>query len=72
MGIRFTGISTPIGGLEWEYTEKKGAPSELLIYPGQKIQVFISSFVGKKNMTVFVLKLKRHIEATGLAVVYLF
>ena len=23
MGIRFTGISTPIGGLEWEYTDKK-------------------------------------------------
>ena len=41
MGIRFTGISTPIGGLEWEYTDKKEHPSELLIYPGQKIQVFI-------------------------------
>ena len=22
MGIRITGISTPIGGVEWEYTEK--------------------------------------------------
>ena len=22
MGIRITGINTPIGGVEWEYTEK--------------------------------------------------
>lgn len=72
MGIRFTGISTPIGGLEWEYTEKKEHPSELLIYPGQKIQVFISSICGKEKYDRVRSELKRHIEATGLAVVYLF
>lgn len=72
MGIRFTGISTPIGGLEWEYTDKKEHPSELLIYPGQKIQVFISSICGKEKYDRVRSELKRHIEATGLAVVYLF
>lgn len=36
MGIRLTGISTPVGGVSWEYTttEKKSIP--LIISPGQK------------------------------------
>ena len=31
MGIRITGISTPIGGVEWEYTEKNERASALPI-----------------------------------------
>ena len=47
MGIRLTGISTPIGGLEWEYTDKREQLSNLSMQPGQKIRVFISSICGK-------------------------
>ena len=72
MGIRFTGISTPIGGLEWEYTDKKERLSELIIHPGQKIQVFISSICGKEKYDHVRSELKQLIEATGLATVYLF
>lgn len=43
MGIRLTGISTPVGGLSWKYdkSEKKNIP--LMISPAQKIKFFISS-----------------------------
>ena len=46
MGIRITGISTPIGGVEWEYTEKNERASALPMLPARKIQVFISSICG--------------------------
>ena len=72
MGIRFTGITTPIGGLEWEYTDKKEQPSKLSMYPGQKIRVFISSICGKEKYDHVRSELKQLIESTGLATVYLF
>ena len=43
MGIWITGINTPIGGVEWEYTEKDERASVFPITPDRKIQVFISS-----------------------------
>ena len=49
MGIRFTGFSTPIGGLEWEYTSKNGSVAKPLVQPGQKLKVFVSSICGKSR-----------------------
>ena len=46
MGIRITGISTPIVGVDWEYTNKKEHKSMLPIMSDRKIQVFISSICG--------------------------
>lgn len=46
MGIRLTGISTPVGGLSWEYTKAGKRTSPLLISLDQKIKVFISSICG--------------------------
>ena len=46
MGVRLTGISTPIGGLSWEYTESAENVDSLMVSPGQKIKVFISSICG--------------------------
>ena len=43
MGIRLTGISTPVGGLSWEYEKPEEKSVPLPISPGQKIKVFISS-----------------------------
>lgn len=72
MGIRLTGISTPIGGLEWEYTDKREQLSNLSMQPGQKIRVFISLICGKEKYDQVSSELKRLIENTGLATVYLF
>ena len=47
MGVRLTGISTPVGGLSWEYTAAKEKLTPLTIFPGQKIKVFISSTLKK-------------------------
>ena len=46
MGIRLTGISTPVGGLSWEYEKSEEKSVPLPISPGQKIKVFISSICG--------------------------
>ena len=46
MGVRLTSISTPVGGVSWEYTKAEGRSTPLLISPGQKIKVFISSICG--------------------------
>lgn len=79
MGIRLTGISTPFGGAEWEYTDKQEcfdkqeyiAPAT--IYPDQKINVFISSICGDNGKYDRVrASLKKSIEDTNLANVYLF
>lgn len=72
MGIRLTGISTPVGGVSWEYTttEKKSIP--LIISPGQKIKVFISSICGVEKYDKIRAELKSAIEATRLADVYTF
>lgn len=72
MGIRVTGISTPVGGLSWEYTtpEKQNIP--LIISPGQKIKVFISSICGVEKYDKVRAELKSAIEVTQLADVYAF
>ncbi len=50
MGVRITGISTPVGGISWEYTNAEQRTIPLLISPGQKIKVFISSICGVRSM----------------------
>ena len=73
MGIRITGISTPIGGVDWEYTEKNERASALTVLPARKIQVFISSICGDNGKYDKVrANLKKAIEDTGLADVYTF
>lgn len=76
MGIRLTGISTPFGGAEWEYTDTKNNieyTSPFSIIPDQKIKVFISSICGDNGKFDRVrINLKKAIEETQLADVYLF
>lgn len=76
MGVRLTGISTPVGGISWEYTKAKEKEKEkanpLLITPGQKIKVFISSICGVEKYDKVRMELKHAIEATQLADVYTF
>ena len=76
MGIRITEVSTPLGGLAWEYTdkaEKKEIPLLPALQPGRKIEVFISSICGDNGKYDHVrAELKKSIEETGLANVYLF
>jgi len=68
MGIRITGVSTPIGGVSWEYTE-----AELSTVPAsKKIHVFISSKCGTPKYDTVRAELKSAIEKTQLAEVYLF
>ncbi len=52
MGIRLTEISTPLGGIGWEYankTEKKEILPLRTLQPRQIIKVFISSICGDKG-----------------------
>ena len=74
MGIRLTGISTPFGGAEWEYTDKqKDYAAPIVISPDQRIKVFISSICGDGGKYDRVrAKIKQAIEDTKLADVYLF
>lgn len=72
MGVRLTGISTPVGGLSWEYTSSKEKFSRLMMSPGQKIKVFISSICGVEKYDKVRTELKNAIEATQLAEVYIF
>ena len=72
MGVRLTGISTPIGGLSWEYTESAENVDSLMVSPGQKIKVFISSICGVEKYDKVRAELKKAIEDTQLADVYLF
>lgn len=73
MGIRLTEISTPFGGVAWEYTDKPETPALPSLQPGRKIEVFISSICGDKGKYDHVrAELKKAIEGTGLANVYLF
>ena len=73
MGIRLTGISTPFIGAEWEYTDKQECTAPLTIFPDQKINVFISSICGDNGKYDRVrASLKKTIEDTNLAKVYLF
>ena len=77
MGIRLTGFSTPVIGAEWEYTAKKNIVEEtthsLRIESSHKIKVFISSQHGDNGKYDCVRsQLKKTIEETGLADVYMF
>lgn len=72
MGIRVTGISTPIGGLSWEYTKAKEHNIPLQISSGQKIKVFISSICGVEKYDKVRADLKSAIESTKLVDVYTF
>ena len=73
MGIRVTEISTPFGGVAWEYTDKKEMPAMPSLAAGRKINVFVSSKCGDKGKYDHVrAELKKAIEATGIANVYLF
>ncbi|EOS77671.1 hypothetical protein C819_00782 [Lachnospiraceae bacterium 10-1] len=72
MGVRITGISTPVGGISWEYTNAEQRTIPLLISPGQKIKVFISSICGVEKYDKVRIELKKAIESTRLADVYTF
>ena len=72
MGIRVTGISTPVGGVSWEYTKTEEHAAPLPISPGQKIKVFISSICGVEKYDKVRAELKNAIESTQLADVYTF
>ena len=72
MGVRLTGISTPVGGISWEYTKAGEQTAPLLISPGLKIKVFISSICGVEKYDKVRAELKEAIEATNLADVYTF
>lgn len=72
MGVRLTGISTPVGGVSWEYIKAEEQPTPLPISPGQKIKVFISSICGVEKYDKVRADLKCAIESTQLADVYTF
>ena len=72
MGVRLTGISTPVGGLSWEYTKAEEKFTPLTMSSGQKIKVFISSICGVEKYDKVRTELKSAIEATQLAEVYIF
>lgn len=73
MDIRATEISTPFGGVAWEYTDKKEVPTIPSLRAGRKINVFVSSICGDKGKYDRVrAELKNAIEATEIANVYLF
>lgn len=72
MGIRVTGISTPVGGVSWEYTKAEEHSTSLPISPGQKIKVFISSICGVEKYDKVRADLKSAIESTQLADAYTF
>ena len=62
MGIRLTGISTPVGGLSWEYEKSEEKSVPLPISPGQKIKVFISSIRGVDKYDKVRAELKKAID----------
>ena len=72
MGIRLTGISTPVGGVSWEYTKAEEHSAPLPLSPGQKIKVFISSICGVEKYDKVRDELKTAIERTQLVDVYTF
>jgi hypothetical protein len=72
MGIRVTGISTPIGGISWEYSKEEKNLKSLMVSPTQKIKVFISSICGVEKYDKVRADLKNAIESTELADVYTF
>ena len=72
MGVRLTGISTPVCGVSWEYTKAEERSAPLPRSPGQKIKVFISSICGVEKYDKVRAELKKAIERTQLVDVYTF
>ncbi|RDU24173.1 hypothetical protein [Anaerosacchariphilus polymeriproducens] len=74
MGIRLTGVSTPVGGFSWEYTgSSNGLPISDNTSLGYKIKVFISSICGDSGKyDKMRSELRKKIEETQLAIVYTF
>ncbi len=72
MGERLTGISTPGGGYSRKYTKAEEKFTPLMISPGQKIKVFISSICGVEKYDEIRAALKSALEATQLFDVYTF
>lgn len=72
MGVRLTSVSTPVGGVSWEYTNPKEYVKPQLICSGQKIKVFISSICGVEKYDKVRAELKNAIEISQLATVYTF
>lgn len=72
MGIRLTGVSTPIGGASWEFTKPKKESAPSSIVPDSKIKVFLSSICGNEKYNNVRADLKKAIEKTQLADVYTF
>lgn len=72
MGVRLTSVSTPIGGVPWEYTEKENKEKLESIGPDRKINVFISSICGQDKYDSVRIRIKECIEKTNLANVYTF
>lgn len=73
MGMRITETSTHLEGISQEYTYKKEMPRSYTLLPGRKINVFVSSKCGDNGKYDHVrAELKKLIESTGIADVYLF
>ena len=73
MRCRITGFNLPIFGLNWEYPDKKDKQEQYQLRPTKKIRVFISSVCGdNKKFNPVRKRLKKLIEDTGVATVYLF
>lgn len=72
MSVRLTGISTPVGGISWEYTKSDKQNAPLVVPSNQKIKVFISSICGEERYNKVRAELKSAIEETQLADVYTF
>ena len=73
MDIKVTEISTQFGGGAWEYIDKPETLSIPSLAAGRKINVFVSSICGDKGKYDRVrAELKKAIEATEIANVYLF
>lgn len=71
-GVRLTSVSTPVGGLSWEYMDKEDQVEHIPLVPDQKIKVFISSICGLDKYDNVRAELKEAIEKTNLAEVYTF
>ena len=73
MRCRITGFNLPIFGLNWEYPDKADKQEQCQLCPTKKIRVFISSVCGdNKKFNQVRKRLKKLIEDTGVAKVYLF
>lgn len=72
MGVRITGVSTPVGGVSWEYSKPKEDVDVSIMNIKGKIKVFVSSICGVAKYDKVRAELKQIIEETKLADVYLF